>query len=233
MNNKTLFGINIALIIAVIALFIMHFTGGDSSTDVTDPDQEATSEVSDPVDPVDDSVSPVVSAEDTATFDLPEFNKGLKIAYVNADSVNARYKYYLDAQDQLEREYKRAEAKFAGKAKAFEKKYGDFMKEQQNGLITSQDELERRYAELQDEKYELDLKQAELSQGLQVKQADLQLKVIRETTEFLNQIGDELGYDYVIAYSEAVPTVYYTNKDLDITEYVISKLNEAYSAKQN
>jgi len=226
MSNKTLIGINVGLIIAVIILFVLHFMGRHSIP------EEVESDVVDIVQ-VEDTVESYLPEINTSEKTLPDFKRGLRIAFVNSDSVNNQYKYYEDVKEKLTAETQRAQASFQGKANAFQKKYNDFMKEINSNMITSQAEMDRRSGELGAEEQSLARKEQELSMKLQNSQIEAQTIVTKETSEYLNKIGSELGYDYVISYSEAVPVVLYANKELDITEYVINKLNEAYSAKLN
>ncbi|MBL4704617.1 MAG: hypothetical protein JKY54_08855, partial [Flavobacteriales bacterium] len=85
MNNKTLVGINVVLIIAVIVLFVLHFMGVNTA-------DNGVSSIEDPQEVVEDTT--VIPVIDTSDVELPEFTRGLKIAFVNSDSLQTRYDYY-------------------------------------------------------------------------------------------------------------------------------------------
>ncbi len=221
MNKKAILGMNLALTAAVIVLFVMHFTSGSKP--------EGTSEMMEAVEPnqTEDKLDPlVVDSTDEA---LPEFNRGLKIAFVNSDTVSKKYKYYEDAAKEFDRELSKLKGSLEQKERSFTTKVEKFQRKVQEGEMW-QDQIDAEAAKLEEERYDLQMKQAEYQQRLAKKQEELYSQVLNRTTKYLNRIGEELGYDYVLTYSQSPSLVVYANSEFDITDYVIRKLNEAYEA---
>ena len=227
MKNKLATTINIILPLAVTILFVLHFTEGESEVDVNETKPAATVEESDTLD---DADSKLELDPDTAKIELPTFSEGLKIAFVNSDSLNKNYKYFEDAKSEIGLELAKAEGRIKGKQNSLIKKYAELEKKAQSGQMWN-DEIQAEAAKLQEEEMKLGQEAQELQAKLANVEYEVTLKVINETAEYLNEIGKELGYDYVMTYSKSNQIVLFANPDLDITDYVTIKLNEAYASK--
>ena len=66
-----------------------------------------------------------------------------------------------------------------------------------------------------------------LSQDLAEEELKASNAFINKTDKFLQKIGVNLGFDYVLSYRLGGPMLY-ANTSLDITQKVITELNEAY-----
>ena len=227
MKNKLATTINIILLLAVTILFVLHFKKGESEVDVNETKPAATVEESDTLD---DADSKLELNPDTAKIELPTFSEGLKIAFVNSDSLNKNYKYFEDAKSEIGLELAKAEGRIKGKQNSLIKKYAELEKKAQSGQMWN-DEIQAEAAKLQEEEMKLGQEAQELQAKLANVEYEVTLKVINETAEYLNEIGKELGYDYVMTYSKSNQIVLFANPDLDITDYVTIKLNEAYASK--
>lgn len=227
MKNKLATTINIILLLAVTILFVLHFTEGESEVDANETKPTATVEESDTLDNAD---SKLELDRDTAKIELPTFSEGLKIAFVNSDSLNKNYKYFEDAKSEIGLELAKAEGRIKGKQNSLIKKYAELENKAQSGQMWN-DEIQAEAAKLQEEEMKLGQEAQELQAKLANVEYEVTLKVINETAEYLNEIGKELGYDYVMTYSKSNQIVLFANPDLDITDYVTIKLNEAYASK--
>lgn len=226
MNNKGLIGLNIALVIAVIVLFIMQFSGKSAS-------ETTTNEIVEQVDQTQDSVVPTLNTEDLS--ELPTFGSGLKIAFVNMDSLNSNYDYMKDALAEIKKEVEEAQRKMIRKENSFNKKYQRQMQSIQERYQKGelfQDQAEAEAAKLQEEGLRIQQEAQSLTEKLANKEFELNVQVINDTEKFLKVIGDELGYDYVLPYTKT-QTLLYAKDAYDITDYVTRKLNEAYAANQS
>ena len=67
-----------------------------------------------------------------------------------------------------------------------------------------------------------------LSQDLANEELKASNAFINKTDKFLQKIGANLGFDYVLSYRLGGPMLY-ANPTLDITQEVITQLNEAYA----
>ena len=71
----------------------------------------------------------------------------------------------------------------------------------------------------------------EQSDILMEKQQDLQIKMKSDMDSVLVKMKDELALDFILLYDENSALIY-ANKDYDITDVVVEKLNENYDKKQ-
>lgn len=196
--------------VAIIVLFVLHFSG-DSKSNVTDI----------PVVEEKDEPAPVVKKH------LIDTNRvGLTIGYVNSDTVTANYLFSKQLNADLMAKQSSAENKLRKEA---EKLQADAEKFQQGAPIMGREELERTQAELMKRQEELQMMEYELSQKLQDKGYKANYDYIMATDKYLQKIGKELGYDYIFGYRTG-DLVMYANPDFDITKQVIELLNNEYRA---
>jgi outer membrane protein len=210
MNNKGSLLVNSILGVAIIILFVLHFSG-DTKSNVTD-----TLVVEEKVEPA--SVVKKHPADSNRV--------GLTIGYVNSDTVTANYLFSKQLNADLMAKQSSAENKLRKEA---EKLQADAQKFQQGAPIMGREELERTQAELMQRQEELQMMEYELSQKLQDKGYKANYDYIMATDKYLQKIGKELGYDYIFGYRTG-DLVMYANPDFDITKQVIELLNNEYRA---
>ncbi len=216
--------VNVLLIVAVIVLFIMQL---NNSEPVVHHEQLIDKPVSE-----ENIQDQVLTKPDSATVKLPEFNRGLKIAFVNSDSLNKNYKYYEDAKNEISQELAKVQGRIEGKKNTLMKKYAALEQKAQGGQMWN-DEIQAEAAKLQEQEMRLGQEAQELQAKLANVEYEVTLKVINETADYLDEIGKELGYDYVLTYAKSNQIIVFANEEFDITDYVTKKLNEAYASKKN
>lgn len=216
--------VNVLLIVAVIVLFIMQL---NNSEPAVHHEQLIDNPVSE-----ENIQEQVLTKPDSATAKLPEFNRGLKIAFVNSDSLNKNYKYYEDAKNEISQELAKVQGRIEGKKNTLMKKYAALEQKAQGGQMWN-DEIQAEAAKLQEQEMRLGQEAQELQAKLANVEYEVTLKVINETADYLDEIGKELGYDYVLTYAKSNQIIVFANEEFDITDYVTKKLNEAYASKKN
>ena len=112
------------------------------------------------------------------------------------------------------------------------KKYAALEQKAQGGQMWN-DEIQAEAAKLQEQEMRLGQEAQELQAKLANVEYEVTLKVINETADYLDEIGKELGYDYVLTYAKSNQIIVFANEEFDITDYVTKKLNEAYASKKN
>jgi len=207
MNSKTNLYFNIALSVAIIFLFILHFSSNNTDEIVKDdkPEKENFSELPIP--------NKVIS------------NSNLKIAFVNSDTVAANYLFSKQLNADFMAKQSSAENKLR---KVAEKLQVDAERFQQGAPIMGREELERTQAELMQRQEELQMMEYELSQNLAIQEQKETKEYVEKTDVYMQTIGKELGYDYVLSYRVGGPMLF-ANPELDITPQVIELLNKEYS----
>lgn len=214
MNVKTLTISNIILIIAVIALFIMQLsncknkcTENKENIKITETKHKTDS----------------ITKEHKSSNDIK-----LKLAFVNSDSVAAYYDFSKDMTARLKEKQVSAEGKLKSLYSKYEKQRKSF---EEQAPIMGQQEMQRKAQEIGVLEQSIMQKEQELSAKLAKIEAEVMTDYVYKTDEFMQKIGKELGYDYVLSYRVGGPMLY-ANPELDITKDIIKLLNSEYKASK-
>lgn len=199
--GKISLAINVVLIIAVIFLFVKMPTSAVSSSN----DQE------------DQNVK-----NDTSKS---EYNgTGLKMAYINNDSLTKRYKYVKDIERKLEEEKKMVDQKLQSKLKEYQN-WERKLQEQLPTMLSS--EIEQAQNKAMKKQQELQQLEQQLQMQLAQTENELLVKHIEKVQKFLKTYAEERGYDYIFGYQLGGNLLYGDNVH-DITDEVIERLNKKY-----
>jgi len=172
---------------------------------------------------------------------------GLKIGFIDMDSVSNNYEYQKDVKALLEANQKKAESTLKSKESAFQSRYQAFQKKavafqekaskirsqsEQAALETEANNLKNEEAVLAKLQEEYQTEQAKLSQEFQ----DLFTKHTQEFNDtiehFLQEYGEKNGYDLLLGKSSSTGGVLYGKDAYDITNEVIEAMNERYKANK-
>ena len=151
---------------------------------------------------------------------------GLKVAYVDTDSVLAKYDMAKDMEESLKAYQKKVENEFAAKQKKFENDYANYMKNGASLTLTQQKQTEK---ELQQRGNELQQLQPKLMTQLQERQASDNKKLLDAVYAFINDYNKKhQNFDIILAKSYIGSPVLYIDKGMDLTDVIIKGLNEEY-----
>ena len=194
--------INCILLVGLILLYIFHFTGigAKGGKSLANSDAKA----------------PIAAS-----------NGGVKLAYVNTDTIMAKYQYALDLQQQLkdfqaakERSYKQQMTQFQKDYEAYTKGGGDKMTLSQQQA--KEKELNERFQRLQ-------TLEGELAQQIQEKTLLEGEKMTKAVYNFIREYNAQnQQFDIIFAKSFSSSPILYGNEGMDITDEIIKGLNEDY-----
>ena len=150
----------------------------------------------------------------------------IRIAYVNSDTVSKYYDFAALIQSKLLNKRNSAENQLKDKMSSYQKLRADFEKaapimgerekmEKAQNIMTLEQEIMRVEQDLTDQ-----LAQEELL---------LTESYILKTNEYMQIIGKELGYDFVLSFRIGGPMLY-ADSTHNITEEVIQLLNKRYNS---
>jgi outer membrane protein len=204
MNTKSLTITNVILIIAVVILFVMQFSkGGGVAEKPVEPKEVKSDSIK--IEPVDE---------------LKKFN----VAYINSDTLSKYSDYINDITKDLKSKQATAEYKLQKMVKAHQKSVEEFQRDQP---VMGQAEAQRKYSELMANEQKIMQEEQVLTQKYAEKEAKIMTDYVYETDGFMQRIGRELGYDYIMSYRVG-GAMLYANPELDITSNVIDLLNAEY-----
>lgn len=202
MKNLSLV-LNIVLLIAVAVLYFLHFK---------QPNTSGQAPVL--VDLKKDTLSSATAAE---------------IAYVNTDTLMAKYEYYKTTSDNMKSRREKLEQEVNGRARSLQNEFAAYQRKS-NSMTVEQ---------IQAAEQTLRMKEAELRQYSEKLANDLAKEEQQKTEELLQKISDYLKnyikgkpYKYVFAYTKGASAILYAQDNLNITQEVLDGLNAEYKTSQ-
>jgi outer membrane protein len=154
---------------------------------------------------------------------------GVKIAYVNADTLDAKYEWLKQQKDAIEQRARNAQTSLGNKKDALERELAAFQEKYQAGN-TPPAELEKQYAALQQRGQKLQEEEMRLSQSLSDDQKKAFDDLYANVEAQLKTLSAQIGYDYILSYSRG-GQILLANDSLDITREVLQLLNAKEPAK--
>lgn len=149
---------------------------------------------------------------------------GLRIAYVDVDSLLSNYNLYIDLLDQLQRKEEDSRLKLNQEAEKLQKDIDDFNKKLQNNVYSSQERAQQEQNRLIKKQQDLQDLSAKLGAELDAEGAANSQKVIEAVNKFITEYNKTAGYNMIISRSSLM----YADKDMDITPIILDGLNEEY-----
>ena len=196
--------VNGVLTIAVIVLFVLHFSDGDQERD----NEGSTAEHETVVNP---------KAE-------------LKVAYVFIDSLLANYQLAQELTDQLLKSKDGLEKELAGKGKKLEKKIADYQYKVQKGLISSWDAKAQETKLTEEQQVYLNL-QKDMQNRLMTDEQNMNQKVYTTIIDFVNQYNEAKGYNIILSQTTG-GVLLYAEDYMNITKDILDGLNAAHAGSK-
>jgi outer membrane protein len=213
--NKVLIGVNAVLVVAVAFLFYQVNSGGSAEK----------AETTEAVRTEDKSEAPEAALKTEQVANVPTG----KIAYVDIDRLNDESLEIGDLVSETQRRKNMIEASMESLNDQYAKEVEDFQRSQRAG-IASQSDLEAKARKIQQLENEAQNKQLQMDK--------LSMDMNEKNNRFQKNVRDLLlkwnagRYDYILSYSEAIPSMLLGNASLEVTDEVIRELNEAYKASK-
>jgi len=167
---------------------------------------------------------------------------GVKIVYVNLDTLLEGYDLFQEQKKTLESQSSAAEKSIAAKIEAFQKRLAKFQRDvyetqqrAQNIPPVELKALEEKFAAQQNnlatEEQSLLKQREEAAMALDKKLVELQAKLKSNIDNYLAKVAAEKGYDYVLIKGSA-GGVLFGREELDITKAATAAINEEHKASK-
>ncbi|RYE00406.1 MAG: OmpH family outer membrane protein [Sphingobacteriales bacterium] len=153
--------------------------------------------------------------------------QGLKLAFVNADTLNKYYLYLKDQEAAFKKKQDAYEGEMANKEKALQNEFAAFQKKVQAGTMT-QAEGEATQKRLGQQQQALEKRHQTISAEIAKEQMAIQEEFQKKLDEFLARFNEERQYDFIFTYLKSGGPILYANKAYDITQEVLDAMNEDY-----
>ena len=150
----------------------------------------------------------------------------LKIAFVDSDSLLAKYQYAIDLQEELNK-YKDAQEKsYQQQMTKFQNDYQNYLKTGENMTLSQQQATE---AELKQRADKLATLEQELAAKVMQKQMDSNIELLNRIFAFVREYNaDNQQFDIILRKTFNDSPSLYMNPAMDITDEIIEGLNNEY-----
>ncbi len=154
---------------------------------------------------------------------------GMKIAYVEVDSLLAKYNYYVDLTEVMIKKSENVRLTLNQKAADLDKQKQEFQTKYQNNAFLTPERAEQEYNRI-----------AKLDQDLQELSNKLQTELMNENEKnnlllrdsisaFLEEYNQTKGYSFIIS-KNGFDNLLYADSAYDITNEIVEGLNARYSS---
>jgi outer membrane protein len=150
------------------------------------------------------------------------------IAYVEVDSIIFNFQYYFDLRDELLVKQQSSEAELTSKGRAYETGARDYEDKVRKGLVTRATAAEMEQNLLQQQQELVNLRD-QLQYDLMEEEQVMNRKILQYIYDYLEEYTKEYNYDFILGKSFG-GQVMYSDSTLDITDDVLTRLNEKYKA---
>ena len=199
--KKLLLISNAVLAIAVIVLFVLHFSSKKETP----------------------SVTVGFATDSVCTYKLP-------IAYINVDSLLSNYQFAIDANDKLLSKGESSRATLNKREKQLETEMMEFQRKVQNNAFLSQERAEGEYARIMNKKMELEELAQKMTQDLMIEQQKVNIQMGDTVDIFLKKYVADKNIQVIFS-NTLKDNILYSIDEYDITAEVVAALNARYKKK--
>ena len=154
---------------------------------------------------------------------------GVKIAYVELDTLMNQYQLYKDYSEVLTRKGNNIQNTLAKKQRTLESHAAAVQKKYESNGFTTRDELERAQASIQREQQELAQLADRLNSEFNEEQARINTEAKDSIQSFLKRYNKTKKFDYVMI--KAGDNLLIANPKYNITNDIVKGLNKQYKVK--
>ena len=155
--------------------------------------------------------------------------KTLTIAYVELDSIQNQYQYFLDTKAEMEAKSKKYDKELNRLGKNLQNAAAQFQDKLQKGGFTSQAQAEGAQKALLSQQGQLEQKQSMYAQELASEQMEFNQALEDSINSFLTEYNKVHQYSMIL--SKGNGNIMMADKSMDITADVIEGLNKRYGKK--
>ena len=150
---------------------------------------------------------------------------GLKIAYIDVDSLLANYTFYQDLAEEMTRKAENYRLALTEEANKWQKDVEDHQKKIVNGVYSSNERAQSEENRLAKRQQALQEKSDKYTQEL-LAERDANSQKISETVDnYVKEYNKTHGYDLIVTKASLL----FANEALNITAQILDGLNAAYN----
>jgi outer membrane protein len=150
---------------------------------------------------------------------------GLKIAYIDVDSLLANYTFYQDLAEEMTRKEENYRLALTEEANKWQKDVEDHQKKIANGVYSSVERAQSEENRLAKRQQALQEKSDKYTQELLAERDANSLKISETVDNFVKEYNKTHGYNMIISKASLL----YADEGLNITAEILDGLNAAYN----
>lgn len=171
------------------------------------------------------------SVEDADEQTTKEEIQDYPIAYINTDSLLMNYEYAQYLNEELMKKEESSRADFNERARVFQDDMRAFQRKVQNNAFLSLERAQQEERRLRQQEQELQNLNNQLSSELMRQQEQMNRELRDTLTAFLKEYTQKHPLKLILSNTMG-DNVLYANDALNITDEVVSSLNERYEKAQ-
>lgn len=168
--------------------------------------------------------SPKDEAANSQAAEIPA--GGLKIAYVEIDTLMSQYEFCKDYTILMNRKGENIRATLAGKERALQAKATELQKKYETNQFTTKEQVEQAQMSLAKQQQDLQALNDRLSNDFAAEQMKYNNEMRDSIQSFLKEYNKTKKFDYII--SKVGDNILTANAKYDITKEVVNGLNKRY-----
>lgn len=163
----------------------------------------------------------------TVKVDNTTHAPGIKIAYVNGDSILMNYTEFRAASEAMEAKQRQVEEDLQKKGAALEREFISYQQQAQKGTMTGK-EMEARERYLTGKQEALMSERDQKAKAIMEETSEINERLQKVLQDRLKEIKEKEGYDFIMSYIAGGP-ILVADEKYDITEQVLKELNKTDS----
>ena len=153
----------------------------------------------------------------------------VKIAYVDIEEIMKEYEGSKKAEEEMKAQSEEMSRQLDQLAMPFQQKVQEYQQNQENLSASAKQEKER---ELMQEQQMIQQQQQMAQQQVQAEGQKKMEKINSDIESYLSIYAKSKGFTYILGSSNQTKSILYGEESLDITDEVISSLNENYISEE-
>lgn len=200
--KKTSIILNVIVLVGLILLYVLHFSGKNSTAKVVNSQKDSTS----------------ISSE-------------IKIAYVDIDSVLMEYELAKELNTSLQGKQEKMKSRLEKEATEFEKEAQVFQDKVQKRIYLTQQRAEEAQQKLLMKQKELQQLELEYTNQLAYEQQTMNVQLFDSISNYIKKMNTPERFQIILAKSVAT-NILYGSTSLNITAEVLDGLNKTYTERK-
>lgn len=152
-------------------------------------------------------------------------SSGLKIAYVNGDSILMNFDEFRSESEVMDAKQRKAEEGLQKKGAELEREIMTYQQQAQKGTMTGK-EMEAREKYLSNKQEALMAERDKAAKEIMDETTEINDRLQKVLNDKLKEIKEKEGYDFILSYVAGGP-ILIADEKYDITEQVLKQLNDS------